>query len=837
MPTLTAEYLSDLGRVRLTAGDLIEGVEYTIQRSTELEPTWVDVRGGTVSTDGVLNVDDYEYTPNMTNFYRLTGPVFYDAFDRVYPGSLDEGFESEPLSITITQGTSPGMRLTVPNDNTETSYASTPDAAALDITGNIDLRADIIGWDFYSTQSTLIAKMGTGTTKSYLLGVNSGGYLTLRGSTAGSTTNITAVSTVTLFSVGYQDRERIQVRATRVAATGVVTFYYSTANDLNTTSWTQLGTTVTGATGNLYASTSQVRVGADASGEIDPFRGYCFRAQIRNDVNGTVVADPNFNAQASGATSFVDSAGRTWTVNGSASIGSSAQSSAAWARTNAQAHSGSWSLRSGTVTHLQVSDAVVTIPADATTIRFWYRVSTDAGFDYFMFLVDDQVQFTATGIVDWTQSAVIDISAASTVTFRYYRDITGSGGEDAVWIDDLEFALAPTTGTGWGTATSGEAWETLTLESGAAAYVTNGVGVTADTTPTGDNVQLQTAELDAAAVDAEITYSTVMPDASIDQTIEANVGMRGSGTTFYESQTVYYANGNFAIRLSKTVAGVYTGFVASLTIGTWTQGVPWHVRFRVEGSELSMRAWANGADEPSTWTLTATDTEITSGTRVHVRSRKSSGASYNSWFGPMEVNAVPASVVATASVEPVQTETYLKSVQYPSLNRVLECVDWDELSRDSRVGFYDIKGRHEILAITDVGSSASFDITLITRSKAENRALVALLTYGGVLLLQPPGDDDTIECNTDYSGIPGGYVAPGNSTQAHSVRGQAIWEWTIPFTRVSAPSSAITPTTITWQQLWDIIGADGTWEDVWATWATWQELWSTTGSSESFFTN
>src|SRR6185503_12377948 len=83
MVTLSAEYLNDLGRVRLTAGDLVANVSYILQRSTDADPDWVDVRGGgNVATTGVTVVDDYEYIPNMENHYRLIAPVFYDSFNR-----------------------------------------------------------------------------------------------------------------------------------------------------------------------------------------------------------------------------------------------------------------------------------------------------------------------------------------------------------------------------------------------------------------------------------------------------------------------------------------------------------------------------------------------------------------------------------------------------------------------------------------------------------------------------------------------------------------------------------------------------------------------------------
>lgn len=395
-------------------------------------------------------------------------------------------------------------------------------------------------------------------------------------------------------------------------------------------------------------------------------------------------------------------------------------------------------------------------------------------------------------------------------------------------------------GVDWGTSDTGQVWNLGASSPGFNLYVDDGVGVMEDSTPTGDTAEMRTDAI-TGGEDAEITWSGIFPGTSLDEEIEFNVGLRSPAfDTFYESQLVFLdssgADANaVAIRISKTVSGVFTGLSTLTTIGEWEQNRAWHVRFRVQGPNLQMRAWEDGTDEPVTWTLATTDTDITTGTAIHVRGRKTSGAAYEQWFGPMELQTIPQTIDDTTSVTPVQEGVFLKSITYPLFNRALECVDWQELSRTSRTGFFDIKGRHKILGIADVGSSATFNLTFVSRSKAENRAIVALLTYGGVMLLQPPGDDDSIECPTAYDGIPEGFVMVSDYTQGPTVHTQPIWTWTATFTEVDdSDADGIVPTTITWQLLWDLIGPDGTWEDVWAMWSTWQELWLTPGNPLTF---
>jgi len=389
----------------------------------------------------------------------------------------------------------------------------------------------------------------------------------------------------------------------------------------------------------------------------------------------------------------------------------------------------------------------------------------------------------------------------------------------------------------WGTADTGQSYVNHATDAGATARVDNGVGIIEDLTPSGNIIE-QRAATDASAVDAVATWSAVQPDPALDVQTNYNIGLRSADqNNYYECQLLFESEADsrdVRIQLAKRVAGVFTGLTSTLRVGEWTANIPWYAMFRVFGSSLMCKAWPTGADEPRDWQLFATDTDLVAGSGLYIRARKASGAAYEQWYGPIEVRAIPDAVAASTSIIPVQTEVWLKSVAYPLFNWEIECTDWDALTYDSRVGLYDIKGRHEILAITDVGSSGSFGLTFVTRSAAANRSVLALLTYGGVLLLQPPGDVDE-DCPTTYEGIPDGYVVPTTSVRPHSMRGQPLWVWQVSFTQVAAMDTAdILPTTITWQMLWALIGDGGTWEDVWEQWDTWQELWLTQGNIDDF---
>lgn len=112
-----------------------------------------------------------------------------------------------------------------------------------------------------------------------------------------------------------------------------------------------------------------------------------------------------------------------------------------WARENTpNANTGAWAFRSAVIAADQQSDAVVTVPAGATRIRFAYRVNSEATFDLFQFLVDGVIEFEDSGLgKPWIWTDTIDITGASTVTFRYLKDGSVTEGDDAAWVDDIRF--------------------------------------------------------------------------------------------------------------------------------------------------------------------------------------------------------------------------------------------------------------------------------------------------------------------------------------------------------------------------------------------------------------
>lgn len=683
MATLTAVYLEDFSRVKLEAGSLSPDVVYSIQRSTDGGTTWVAVRGASNITDGgVTVVYDYEFAPNVENLYELIAPAISDTFER----------DTGPGGLVLT-GVSGG-------------YASTPDAAALDITGDIDMRA-VLAFPNYASGATqtILAKWNTtANQRSYGFQLSGTGNLRVIASTAGTGT-ITIDSTVTLPSLGIAGGDLIAVRATRVAATGTVTFYIGSDPVLSPGSWEPIGAAVVSTTGNLFAGTAILEVGANTSGTLSRATGTVPMAQVRNGISGTIVANPNFGRQATGATSFNDSTGKTWTVNGAATIAGNDQ---AWGNADTGQ---AWTLYTGSAVDAvwEVKSGAGRVVAPASAFELYGRYlnvnldDVDARYDFYM----------------------PDLSASANDEVVYRLVLRGTVNESDGYQIELAIEESPRTAT---------------------------------------------------------------------------ITITGAGTA------------------------------ATVTLASWQPGQRWRIRARTVGTVIEARAWNTANAEPNTWQVTASSMALSSGT-VGFEVLPSLSQSLDALFDNFIVTDVPASAVASAAVTPVQGDVWLKSIAYPSLNLNIGCPLTGPMTRRGRNGIFDVKGAPTPVGIEDVGSTEATTLTFMTYSMEQNRAVVALLTYGSPLLLQSPPDDDATGC-ANAALTPSGWYARGDNTQSRPLVGKRAWMWVVPLVRVAAPSSLILPAHMTWDVLWQMVN---TWSEVWDEWSTWAELWNATIAPDTVY--
>lgn len=212
---------------------------------------------------------------------------------------------------------------------TEGDYASTADKAALDITGDIDIRAEIspAGWNFPaeddgSARNAIIAsKSGSATEISWLFGINGSGKLFFIFSSTG--TGGTGVTSNPVTNAVDRMAVRVTLDVDNGAGNKVTTFYTSDSID---GTWTVNRTVTNAGTTSLFNSAAPVEIGGANGGggggfaDTYAWSGKIFCVKVLNSIGGTVVADADFRSRSVGDTGWSDGLGNTWAVNGDAYV-------------------------------------------------------------------------------------------------------------------------------------------------------------------------------------------------------------------------------------------------------------------------------------------------------------------------------------------------------------------------------------------------------------------------------------------------------------------------------------------------------------------------------------
>lgn len=293
--------------------------------------------GGSLFYDGVWN--------DITQYLRQTEQITIDR------GTTSEGGQPDPnqASVLITNpnglfsprnpnsalfnkiGRNTPIRLAVDAgypwlsipDTANGSRARTPDDAALDIVGDIDVRVECKLDSFNRNQITEICNKQqiTGDQRSWRLLQIANGSLEFTWTTAG--TGASGVTVASAVPIPVAPGGRIALRATLDVDNGLggYTCTLWTAPSISGP-WKVLGepTVTTAGITSIFNSTSPLDVGdTDGIGLAPPIGKY-YAFQLYSGINGTLVANADFTSLAEGTTAWVDSAGRSWSLNASASI-------------------------------------------------------------------------------------------------------------------------------------------------------------------------------------------------------------------------------------------------------------------------------------------------------------------------------------------------------------------------------------------------------------------------------------------------------------------------------------------------------------------------------------
>jgi hypothetical protein len=77
--------------------------------------------------------------------------------------------------------------------------------------------------------------------------------------------------------------------------------------------------------------------------------------------------------------------------------------------------------------------------ANGGEISFYYKVSSEANYDFFHFYIDDVEQDSWSGDIDWTQATYNVSMGEHTFKWEYEKDGSVSNGSDCAWLDYIVF--------------------------------------------------------------------------------------------------------------------------------------------------------------------------------------------------------------------------------------------------------------------------------------------------------------------------------------------------------------------------------------------------------------
>ena len=132
----------------------------------------------------------------------------------------------------------------------------------------------------------------------------------------------------------------------------------------------------------------------------------------------------------------LDNTNLTWTTGGPTT----------WYGETGTSHDGVDSAHSGALADSQTNwfQTMVTGPG---TVRFWWKVSSEAGWDFLRFRIDGGQDEAISGNVDW-QEAVFAVGAGThTLGWLYSKDESLSAGSDCGWVDQVVWSPGGTRAT------------------------------------------------------------------------------------------------------------------------------------------------------------------------------------------------------------------------------------------------------------------------------------------------------------------------------------------------------------------------------------------------------
>jgi plastocyanin len=117
-----------------------------------------------------------------------------------------------------------------------------------------------------------------------------------------------------------------------------------------------------------------------------------------------------------------------------------------WFAQNRETHDGDAAAQSGAIVHNQQSTLQTTITGPGT-LTFWWKVSSEEGFDFLRVFVDQGSTplMSISGETGWEQRSISITNGTHVLRWVYSKDGSVSAGHDAGWLDEVAFTPPPPT--------------------------------------------------------------------------------------------------------------------------------------------------------------------------------------------------------------------------------------------------------------------------------------------------------------------------------------------------------------------------------------------------------
>ncbi len=148
-----------------------------------------------------------------------------------------------------------------------------------------------------------------------------------------------------------------------------------------------------------------------------------------------------------------------------------------WTRDNSQAYYGDYSMKSASIGDSQSTTMQITLNvAYDSEITFARKVSSESGYDYLKFYIDDVEKDSWSGELDWEEVTYQVNEGTKTFKWVYEKDVSASDGSDCAWVDNIIFPQSFQNVT-FTVSSEGQPVEGALVDFNQTSQVTNSTGV------------------------------------------------------------------------------------------------------------------------------------------------------------------------------------------------------------------------------------------------------------------------------------------------------------------------------------------------------------------------